>query len=115
MSLSTVVRSINVGGLAVDVFSTDWQRKSANDPSESLNIVSALPITVLILLHGRERDKTAMRPLAENSLKYARDKTLQTVYGSERTASHELMVVTLVWFELNSALASAEECQYASY
>lgn len=93
MSSSTIVRSINAGGLAVDVFSTDWR---GDDPAETLNIVSALPITVLILLHGRTRNKIAVQPLAENALTYARDKILQTASGSEPTASHELMVVTLV-------------------
>lgn len=104
MSPATVVRSFNVGGLPIDVVSTDWRCNGAignDDAPQDLNNVSALPITALILLHGRTGNKTDMQPLAEIVLKYAREKTFQAVNGSQETASHELIVVTLVCFESN--------------
>ena len=104
--MPTVVRSVNVGGVAVDVFSTDWLCSGTTtdkNASQNLNTVSTLPITVLVLLHGRTRDKSDMRSVAEKVLRFAREKTLQSVNGSEQFPSHELIVVTLVWLQLNSS------------
>jgi|ERR1700733_424826 hypothetical protein len=107
MSTPTVVRSVNIGGVAVDVFSTDWlcsgTTTTCKNASQNLNTISALPITVLVLLHGRTRDKSDMCSVAEKVLRFAREKTLQSVNGSEQIPSHELIVVTLVWLEFNSA------------
>lgn len=96
------VQSINVGGLAVDVFSMmSWQEPSRGD-NNNLSLASSiasssLPITALIILHGRLATKESSRPIAENALQYAHDMTTQAANNLDPSSvTHELIVVTLV-------------------
>lgn len=113
--LAPTIKSINVGGLAVDVFSMSWQtsdRDDVNDNRSSDSTASStisplsLPIAALVLLHGRLSTKEASRPIAERALQYASEQMARTTGDVGASVSHELIVVSLVSFTAFIAISS---------
>lgn len=93
-ALSTVQQSLNVGGLAVDVFSMRWQPGPAHENASSLSIASSgPPILALIVLHGRTETKEASGRIAEHTLRYVHDRMRS---AADRDGMRELIVVTMV-------------------
>lgn len=113
--LAPTIKSINVGGLAVDVFSMSWQtsdrddvnnNRSSDSTSNSIISPSSLPIAALVLLHGRLSTKEALRPIAERALHYASEQMARTTGDVGASISHELIVVSLVSFTDLIAISS---------
>lgn len=96
------IQQINVGGLAVEVFSSSWQNSDRSNDNNRLSTTqiasSTLPIAVLIVLHGRLATKDASRPIVERALQYARTNMTQAVNTASSSAVRELIVVSLVRF-----------------